>query len=237
MQRLRTARALVPSGIRSQYRNRRLQRKHGLLSLGSTQDRQISPSSSFGRSCRIGGRVFLLNAQIGDYSYVETDVRISHTVIGRFTAVAPGAQIGMAAHPIGQRVTTHPAFYQHRPDAGYDFVAATDHEEFRTTHVGSDVWIGANVLVRDGVTIGDGAIVGAGAVITHDIPAYAVAVGVPGRVIRYRFDTETIEYLLRLRWWDRSDEWLREHAHLMDDVSRLRDVVGDPERTGGSDPV
>jgi len=49
-----------------------------------------------------------------------------------------------------------------------------------------DVWLGLHVCVMDGVTIGRGAIVGAGAVVTKDIPPYAVAVGIPARVIRFR---------------------------------------------------
>jgi acetyltransferase-like isoleucine patch superfamily enzyme len=49
-----------------------------------------------------------------------------------------------------------------------------------------DVWLGLNVCVMDGVTIGKGAIVGAGAVVTKDIPPYAIAVGAPARVIRFR---------------------------------------------------
>lgn len=169
--------------------------------------------------------MLLLNAQIGDYSYVEADARISHAVIGRFSAVAPGAQIGLAAHPIEGRVSTHPAFFQRRPEIGYDLVDETNHEEFRITTIGSDVWIGAGVLIRDGVTVGDGAILGAGAVVTKDVPPYAIVGGIPGKVLRLRFDLETIAFLLDLRWWDRPDHWLREHAHLMTDIEALREAV------------
>jgi acetyltransferase-like isoleucine patch superfamily enzyme len=52
--------------------------------------------------------------------------------------------------------------------------------------IGRDVWLGTKVTVARGVIIGDGAVIGANAVVTHDIPARAVAVGVPARVIKRR---------------------------------------------------
>ena len=58
----------------------------------------------------------------------------------------------------------------------------------------------------DGITIGDGAIIGSNAVVTKDIPPYAIAVGVPAKVIKYRFDSETIQSLLELKWWDLDDD-------------------------------
>lgn len=61
-----------------------------------------------------------------------------------------------------------------------------------SVRIGNNAWIGRNVCVMPNVTIGEGAIIGANAVVTHDIPAYAVAAGVPARVIK-RNDVESEE--------------------------------------------
>ncbi|MGH8817844.1 MAG: CatB-related O-acetyltransferase [Achromobacter pestifer] len=67
--------------------------------------------------------------------------------------------------------------------------------------IGNDVWIGANVVIRSGVTVGDGAVCAAGAVVTRDVQPYSIVGGVPARPIRKRFDDETVNRLLAMRWW------------------------------------
>jgi hypothetical protein len=76
--------------------------------------------------------------------------------------------------------------------------------------IGSDVWIGTRAMILSGVTIGHGAVVAAGAVVTRDVPPYAIVAGVPARVLRYRFDADTIERLLAIAWWEWPDERVRE---------------------------
>ncbi len=72
--------------------------------------------------------------------------------------------------------------------------------------IGNDVYIGYEAIILSGVKIGDGAVIAARAVVTSDVPPYAIAGGNPAKVIRYRFKEETIEALLRIRWWDWDDD-------------------------------
>jgi virginiamycin A acetyltransferase len=77
------------------------------------------------------------------------------------------------------------------------------------------VYIGYNVTILSGVAIGDGAAIGACSVVTKDVPPYAVVAGNPARVLRYRFDEEAIENLLKIKWWDWPDEKVKENIHLI----------------------
>lgn len=70
------------------------------------------------------------------------------------------------------------------------------------TQIGHDVWIGQGALVLPGAEIGPGCIIGARAVVGGRIPPYSVVAGNPGRVIRARFDGDTVARLLELAWWD-----------------------------------
>lgn len=72
--------------------------------------------------------------------------------------------------------------------------------------IGNDVWIGDSVKILSGVTIGDGAIIGTASVVAKDVPPYAIAAGNPARIIRYRFDEETIKELLDIKWWNFKEE-------------------------------
>lgn len=69
-------------------------------------------------------------------------------------------------------------------------------------YIGNDVWIGTNVIVLPGVNIEDGAIIAAGAVVNKDVPAYAIAGGVPAKVLKYRFSENKISALEKIKWWD-----------------------------------
>jgi len=85
--------------------------------------------------------------------------------------------------------------------------------------VGNDVWIGRDSFIIDGVTIGDGVIIGAKSVVGKNIPPYAVAVGNPIQIKRYRFTPEQIKALLRIKWWEWPEELIRER------IADFRDIT------------
>lgn len=122
--------------------------------------------------------------------------------IGRFCSIACGARFLMnsANHAMGSLSTyVFPIFYEEW-DHGMVVTEAWDNRG--DILIGNDVWIGYEAVILSGVTIGDGAIVAARSVVTKDVPPYTIVGGVPAKPIRRRFDRETIDALLELRWWD-----------------------------------
>jgi acetyltransferase-like isoleucine patch superfamily enzyme len=156
----------------------------------------------FGNYNNIYPGVVLTRVRIGDFSYVSHDSKISDADIGKFCCIGPEVLIGLGLHPSRDFVSIHPAFYSTLGQSQIAFAERQYFEERQRTVIGNDVWIGARVIIPGGVRIGDGAIIGSGAVVSEDIPPFAVAGGVPARVIRSRFTPEQIEKISRSRWWD-----------------------------------
>lgn len=141
---------------------------------------------------RLGRVTVRDHVKIGKQSYVSSGMVFRNVSIGRYCSIGYNVLIGPEEHPT-QYLTT-------RSFGKNDDYYQEMHS--KKTKIGNDVWIGANVIVRRGVTIADGAVVGAGAVVLTDVPAYAVVVGVPAKIVRYRFNEETIRKLLELKWWE-----------------------------------
>ncbi|TLP61337.1 CatB-related O-acetyltransferase [Pseudomonas mosselii] len=82
--------------------------------------------------------------------------------------------------------------------------------------IGHGVWIGDSVVILPGVTVGNGAVIGAGSVVTRPIPAYAIAVGNPARVVKYRFCPEVIALLEAVDWWSWSVEKIQRNRDIFE---------------------
>ena len=127
-----------------------------------------------------------------------------HVLIGRFCSVADEIYFLIGgSHPY-KNVSSFP--FDYHSSVEKIFGSAKTIPKHRHNHcqiiIGHDVWIGHGVKILDGVKIGNGAVIGTGAVVAKNIPPYAIAVGNPARVIKYRFDEETIKKLLAVKWWN-----------------------------------
>lgn len=76
--------------------------------------------------------------------------------------------------------------------------------------IGNDVWVGRGAFIMAGVSIGDGAVVGARALVNKDVEPYSIVGGIPAEHIKYRFDSETIQKLMKIKWWSWPDELIAE---------------------------
>ena len=120
------------------------------------------------------------------------------TKIGRYCSIASGVRIVNHNHPLSFKGTSGLFF---NPTLGLCDRWLVDHNPLE---IGNDVWIGANAVIMPEVNrIGDGAVIGAGAVVNRDVPPYAVVLGNPARVVKYRFSEEIIAQLLEEKWWEK----------------------------------
>lgn len=172
------------------------------------------------KQAKIYDNHILNNVTIGKGTYVATNADISNTVIGKFCSIGPNFVCGWGFHPING-ISTSPVFFSTRKQTGFTFSSYDKCEERKLITIGNDVFIGMNVTVLDGITIGDGAVIGAGAVVSKNIPPYAVAVGCPIQIIKYRFSPEKINSLIESRWWDQDDDVLRDIEKNIFDVEKF----------------
>ena len=77
--------------------------------------------------------------------------------------------------------------------------------------IGDDVWVGDNALIMSGVHIGQGAVIAAGSVVTKDVPPYAIVGGIPAKLIKYRFEPDLIEELLKIDYSKLNAQMIRDH--------------------------
>jgi virginiamycin A acetyltransferase len=188
--------SFVPDAVKDYLRILAARHKYPGRNIGTPF---IAPDVILGERCSLSRCVELgPGVIVGDYSYLNSGTIVASGRIGRFCSIGSNCQIGMADHPI-EFLSTSPLLY-----GPVNVFGDGSHWEHygEPPEIGSDVWIGAQAFIRQGVTVGHGAVIGAAAVVLKDVPPYAIAVGVPARVMRYRFSPATVERLLESRWWE-----------------------------------
>lgn len=193
----------------------------------------VSMCSTFEGMCKIY-RYTSFKGHLGMGSYIANNCDLS-AYIGRFTSIAPYVRCNYGVHPCqAPFVSASPCFYSLNPShsqCGSTFATEQLMNEFSlidakrgiALSIGNDVWIGEGAFLVGGIVIGDGAVVLAHAVVTKDVPPYAIVGGVPARIVKYRYDTDTIQWLLKIKWWNNSKEWFVENWRLIVDIEKLKD--------------
>jgi len=146
----------------------------------------------------------LKNVTLEDYSSIGKFSNVVYTDIGKFCAISWNVTINAISHP-----------YKNLTINAFPYVPYVGHftKERKQGHliniIKNDVWIGANSVIMPGITIGNGAIIGAGSVVTKDVSDYAIVVGIPAKIIKWRFSKNII-----MQWWNLQQSIIKENIDL-----------------------
>jgi len=180
----------------------------------SPNPNETYPIPGVTRTCFLKNVIHHPKIKIGDFTYYDDpngvesfeknvlyffDFLPDQLIIGKFCQIATGCRFIMnGSNHAMNGISCYPfkVFGKGWANADMDPPYKGD------TIIGNDVWIGNSVTFMQGVKIGDGAIIGTNSLVTKDVPPYAIVGGNPAEIIRYRFDPDTIEILLNLKWWD-----------------------------------
>ncbi len=169
---------------------------------------------------------------VGDFTYGVPDIRWLqqgiNISIGKFCSISSEVVFIMGGNHRADWISQYPFpnLVSNWPQArGLPTPVSRGH-----LTIGHDVWIGNGATIMSGITIGNGAVIGARAVAAKDVPPYAVVVGNPARVVKYRFTPEKIAALQRIAWWDWPVDIIEKHADLLcsvhvDALERLAEHV------------
>lgn len=202
--------------------------------------KSVFPMKDIRSLCFLKNIVVNPNIEVGDYTYYDDnndplgfeknvlyhfDFIGDKLKIGKFCAIASSVKFIMnGGNHNTSSFTTFPfGAFGGEWEAGLKNLSGGFKGD---TVIGNDVWIGYNATIMPGIHIGDGAIIATNAVVTKDVPSYSIVGGNPAKLIRYRFDEETIDILNTLKWWNWDVEKITENIPILtsnntDDLKEL----------------
>lgn len=148
----------------------------------------------------------LVEVGIGTYGtlYVHSSSNKYKLIIGNYCSIADNVSFILSSDHETKYISTFP-FKVQIMESGLEGKSKGN------IYVDDDVWIGYGAIILSGVHIGQGAVIAAGAVVTVDIPPYAIVGGVPAKVLKYRFESDMIEELLKIDYSKLDKEMIEEH--------------------------
>lgn len=182
---------------------------------------RFSPNIKFGKNVIVPRHSAITSSHvdIGDWSSFSSPPKIKgkgSVKIGRYCSI--GSVVIITQNHDYSRVTTN----DHLSRTYFGYTVLKGKGDIR---IGNDVWIGDGVMILPGVSIGDGAVIGAGAIVTKNIPHYSIAVGVPAKVVKLRFQESVARQLLEIAWWDWDERKIRRNREFFSlDASKEKDL-------------
>jgi acetyltransferase-like isoleucine patch superfamily enzyme len=154
----------------------------------------------------------------GKYTYGVPNIHWSNDnaklVVGNFCAIASNVNIYLGGNHRTDWITTYPFGHIHQHK--FNMFNGIGHPATKgDVIIGNDVWIGNNVTIMSGVMIGDGVVIANNSHIVKNIEPYSLVGGNPAKLIKYRFTSEQIEQLLKIKWWYWDDEKINNFTPLL----------------------
>lgn len=165
----------------------------------------------------------------GKHSYGELNIVSfnwrSKVRIGNYVSIAQQVTFLIDADHYVDHISTYPFKAKLLPEHEKESVSKGD------IIIDDDVWIGYRSTIMSGIHIGQGAIVAAGSVVTKDVPPYAIVGGVPAKIIKYRFDENTVKKLIKLDYGELDRDTIKKHIEdLYEKVTPETDVSWFPTK-------
>ena len=160
--------------------------------------------------------------KVGNYTYGHQNIKLIFqkefpnvsVEIGNFCSIASNIKIYMGhGYHDSNNVSTYPFGYVECQNFGLE--KYTSGKTNGDIIIGNDVWIGDNVTIMSGVKIGDGSIIATNSHVVKNVEPYSIVGGNPSKLIKYRFSEDTIEKLLKIKWWNWSVEKIEKNKQLL----------------------
>ena len=189
----------------------------------------IVSQSSFEGFNKIYQNTHFINSEIGKGSYIGKNGRFKNVIIGRYCSIGNEVTVVTSTHPSDTFVSTHPAFFSIAKQGGYTYVNSQkfiehkycDEKKQISVSIGNDVWIGNGVMIMGGVKIGDGSIIGSKALVTKDVLPFSIVGGIPAKEIAKRFEENKINSLLKIKWWEKDNNWMKNNIDLFTNIDNF----------------
>ena len=190
------------------------------------------PLENYDKLCFLKNIIKNPNIIVGDYTYYDDfdnvdnfeknvkyhfDFTGDKLIIGKFCMIASGVKFIMnGANHLTDSLSTYPfAIFGKGWEKAMEGKAYPNKGDII---IGNDVWMGHNATIMAGVKIGDGAIIATNSTVVKDVEPYSIVGGNPANEIRKRFPDNTINKLLKLKWWDWSIEKITENIQNLTDI-------------------